>query len=310
MKKCTRFQTWKTLVNNSFTAFFKVWWRMAVVNLSVFAIIITSFLLAFVGVVFGVFGSLQELGSFLANQQFGGEMDALKFSFLFVVVILVFLAIIIGGTLGKVSNWMIIGNFINKKDKNPFKTYFVDSWQFLGKYLWLGLKVLFYILWPIVLGAIVISLFVILIETSEIEYAVALISSLILIIFTIFRVFRIIFAPAFMIATKKNTKEAWEASIKMVEGNWWYVFITMVSFVIMIYAPLFVFDFSDYLMSFGWDFSIVNFKDLISNTPQIYSPSFFVLLKSMMMFFVVAPLVTLFMYFLMLDLVAKKKIKM
>ncbi len=306
MKKCTSFQTWKTLVGKSFEAFSKIWWRMAIVNILTVAIIVGITFLIFNGVVFWGFESMQSFENFLANQKFGGEVNMNKMLILLLAFILVILAAIFVGTVGKITNWTIIKNLTKKKNKNPFKSFFVDSWQFFWRYLWLGLKIAFYILWPIVLG--IVAIVFLGIFTGKLEIVV-LILGLPLAVFTIFRAFRIVFAPAFLIATKKSATEAMKTSMKMIKGNWLFTFTSIVSLGILVSIPLFVFDFSDYLMSFGWDFSIENFKDVISDDPKIYSPSVFVLLKTFILIFVVAPLMTGFMYFLMLNVASNKKIK-
>ncbi len=310
MKKGTPFQIWKQLVKKTFTAFSVVWWRMAIVNLMTFLIVFGIVVLSVFGMVTFLFSGFQEFGDFLANQQFGGESNNIKFLILFLGFMLVIVLVIIGGVIGKVANWLVIRNSSKKKNENPFKTFFKDSWQFLGRYLWLSLKIFFYIVWPIVIGGVMILLSTILLNNPEgLVSIIPITLGVLLFSFTIYRIFRIIFASAFMIAANKNSKEAFNTSVEMVKNNWWFVFISIVSVVILISIPLFVMNFSDYLMSFGWDFSIANFKDFSSNTPQIYSPSFFVWIKMILSFFVVAPLGTSFMYFLMLNLVDNKKIK-
>ncbi len=307
MKKCASFQTWKMLVNNSLAAFPKIWWRMAVINIMTIAIIIGIMVLSVFGVVSLWFGGFQEFGIFLANQQFGGEVGMGKLWALVITFAVFFLAAILFGTIGKIAIWTIVQNFKDKKDKNPFKTYFVDTWQYLGRYLWLALKIFFYIMWPIFLGFIMFSLFN-LFFINQIDH-IGILILLVLSGFTIYRVFRIILAPVFLIAANKSAAESMKTSIKMVKGNWWKVAISLFAFGFIVSIPLFFSNLGDYYMSFGWDFSAVNLKDYFSNNPQLYSPSFFVAIGTLFSLFVVLPLVSGFMYFFMIDLAKSKKIK-
>jgi len=303
MKKCALFQNWKGLVKDSFAAFPKVCWRIVVVNLLTLALIAVVAIPLIIGMISLVFGGLTEFNVFLAMIEAKEKVDTQQTVWFFLTVFGVILIMIFFGTLGKIANWTIIKNFKNKKNKNPFKSYFVDSWQFFGRYLLLALKIGFYVVWPIALVAVIIELL-----AGRLE-VVTIILSFLLAIFTIFRIFRIIFAPAFLIAADKKPTESIKASMAMVKGNWWRVFLSLVSFGFMISIPLFFSNLGDYYMSFGWDFSEMNLKDYFSDNPQLYSPSFFVMIGALFSLFIVAPLVTGFMYFFMLNTASNKKIK-
>lgn len=299
-KSALSFQNWKELFKGSFVAFPRLWWRIAAVNvLTVLALILGSAII--MGIGYLLFKDSVE--SFIANMQFGGmPQNIALIAILGLIWILFVLAFSI---VGKIANWLTVRNDQKKKTRNPFGIYFKEAWKYFWRYVGVGLRMIWYIVWPVAIVVFVAGIIGHFVPEFPIQVWGAIFSGLLV----AWRSTEVFLAPILLIQYDKSAKASVETSIKLVRGNWWRVFWAGIIFFALLSLSRVIFFIPDFVHSFGWDFSQSNLLDYSSNTPQQYAPSFWVALDGLYAFFVLAPLFMAFPYLLMLQLTKAKKLK-
>lgn len=205
--------------------------------------------------------------------------------------------VIVFSMIGKIANFLVIKDYTKRKTSNPAILYFQESWYFFWRYVMVGVRTLFYVIWPIlliiILGGILGTL---LFHLDGIAGKITSIFILIILFglyvyFVMKRSINVLFAQSLLIANDKTSKESFENSLSLIKGNWWVVFASFFSFMLLIaILPAVVFAVASELFSTADPLII----DAIS---QLYS------------FVVVAPAGVAFTYFLMLHVAKKKHLK-
>ncbi len=286
------FQDWKSLKKESFKAFPSVFWRIAGINLFV---MIFMFLGAGLlsGITLLIFENHETLENIIANIRMGGYVEAGSIFGLTTLFFFFFLWVLLFSILGKIGNILVMKNLVGKKLKNPFTTYFVDTWKYLGRYVFLGLKILWYVGWPLLIVLIFLGIIPYFLKIDFYYEVFGILVAGVL----IWRIVYILLAPQILIHFGKNTKKSFNSAIELVKGDWWSVAFYTVAFLVLISIPRLLF----------WGPQILTESGLLSPNENILG--IFSLIDFCYSFFILVPLLVSFLYFLMLHLVKVKKIK-
>ena len=294
--KTISFSVWKTLFRDTLTAFTKVWWRIASVNIFTLLTLIVGTGI-FAGV--GYLAFRNTLENIIANFSFGGD-------FLLGIIPIILLAMVwavfvtVFSANGKIANTLVLKNYTKKKTRSSFKIYFVDAWHYLWQYILLSLNVIWYLLWPIilVLGAGTMLMTVTNTALNQ-ETALSVLNFTVyggallgIVLLFLWRIMHVVFMKSTLMHFDKDSKSTFKAMIKLVKGNWWGVLFSIISF-----------------------FIVANIARVVFLVPEgIFFPgeddfNIFLLLDGIFSFFVLAPLLISFMYLFMLHLSKTKKVK-
>ncbi|MCF7812409.1 hypothetical protein K9M59_02325 [Candidatus Gracilibacteria bacterium] len=297
-KKTLAFSEWKEFVHQAFRFFPALWWRIGAVNVLTMLLIIVSSALLFA---IAYIGFREQLQNFFVNVQFGGAISNGILLILFALVWGLF--VLVFSINGKVANWLVIKNHLQKKKRNPFSLYFVDAWSFFWRYIGIGLRMIWHILWPIAF-----VLFATYLATSFWESRIIFSTGIVFGIFVgIWRFIEVFLAPPLLIAKDTDPKKIWEESLTLVRGRWWRVFLSFITFFFLLNIVRIVFFLPDFVLNFGWEFSQDNIADYLSNSPQMYEPTWLIFLDGFFSFLILPPLFIGFVYLLTLHLSGSKK---
>lgn len=295
-------------IKASFLAFPKVWWRIALINLTSFLMILLGVLL-FGGLLFLSLGieTVQNIFTNI-NMNAGNGTSVLLAPYFQTIGAVFFLFIcwaFIFGSIGKIAGILAVKDYVKKKETNPFVLYFVKSWSYFWKYVGGSFRVFWYITWPILV--VLIALFILgklLLSSNSIDIApiviIAILAILFFIPFFIFLVYRSIkalFTTFFIIHSDKSISQSFENSLKIVKGNFWIIFG---SFVLITFPFLIL----------GWINSVLDYfitaQENINYDYLLYSLE---ILDFLINFFIFAPIMISFVYFLMVHIAKIKHIK-
>jgi len=239
----------------------------------------------FAGTGYVLFQPLLE--DFIANILYGGSL--LKFISVIIFLAVWVLFVLVFSINGKIGNFLTIKNYLAKKKRNPLFLYFVDVWAYFGRYISLIFCSLWYVLWPmaIVWGGIILGeRFIVL--PSWISLGGTLVGILLL----VWRVIRLTFVREMLIQFHSTTKRTFDSALKLSKGNWWGIFISILSFFLLINGVRAIFLIPEMILSVPeWLVLGAQFLDFFFS------------------FFVLAPLLIAFIYFLMIHLLKQKNIK-
>jgi len=293
--KTISFSVWKTLSREALSAFPKVWWRIASVNiLTILTLIIGTGIFAGIGYV-SFQGTLENI---IANISFGGSLVGI-IPLIALVIVWAFFVLVFSMN-GKIANTIVLKNYVKKMKRSPFKVYFVDSWDYLWRQIVIALHVLWYVLWPVLI-ALGVGMFIMTITNTTLHkeallaglnFAVYGIALGVAALLALWRLLHVAFMRSTLVHFDKDAKSTFTAMIGLVKGNWWGVFISIVSF-----------------------FIVANIARVLFLVPEsIFFPgeedfNIFILLDFLFSFFVLAPLLISFLYLFMLYLSKTKKIK-
>ncbi|MCF7917842.1 hypothetical protein K9L27_02465 [Candidatus Gracilibacteria bacterium] len=300
-KSVLPFGTYKTFVKEAFIGFPKLWWRIGLVNIiTLLSIVVISGLL--VGIAFLIFRDTLE--GIIANLQFGGKiMPQIWVLGGFALVWL--LGVIVLSIVGKISIWLTLKNHSGKKSKNPFSIYFVHSWKYFGRYILTGLKIIWYIMWPIILVLSIGGIAARFVPGFPILAGFIVAGGLFL-----WRIVNVLLvAPTLVHFDVSSSAKAFDAGLNMVKKNWWKVFLFFVGFFALLNITRGLFLVPDFVMNYGWNMNFEIWADYTSRYPQTYQPTWILVLDGLFSFFILTPLIVTFLYSLMLHLSKAKKIK-
>jgi len=131
----------REVVQASWKTYKKTWWRIGALNsLMALCIILGTIILS----AFGMFFFRGELENIILNI----SNNTLPTISLPIIVLgigwILFVGVFI--ILGKISNWILLKNSEKQTHQNILKVYFVETWKFFGRYVILGLRAF----WPII----------------------------------------------------------------------------------------------------------------------------------------------------------------
>ncbi len=287
--KTLSFNVWKTLFRDTISAFPKVWWRIASVNIFTLLTLLLGTMI-FAGIGFAAFGNTLE--NMVANIALGGSIQG--FIPLIGLVVVWALFILVFSMNGKLANAMVMKNYVKKQKRSSFKIYFVDTWHYLGRYVVLVLNVIWYLLWPIILllGVGTLIMTVTKMEIVNVPLYVLFLFGGVSILLFLWRVLHIVFMRSMFVHFDTSEKKTFSAMTKLVKGNWWGVLISIVAFFLITNIVRVVFLVPEYVL-YGTEDEF----------------NIFSLLDALFSFFILAPLLISFLYLFMLHLSKTKKIK-
>ncbi len=288
---------WKTLFVATFKAFPKIWWRMLIVNMTVFLMIIAGSAVI-VGLGILLFGGFGEGFNVFQNLAMTGNITINHGVILGLLFLLWLLIIITFGTVGKIANMMVVKDYTKKKTTNPRILYFQESWKFFWRYILVGFRVFAYLLMPImILFAVIlfIPLMALSFDSLFSNVIIAIVGILAFISAFVFALYLLIkrslnaaFAHFQLIEKNGTPKEAFDGSLALVKGNWGKVFVPiLLSGLIIVFFPTIIFN---------------------ALSEQLNQP-IFTIIGELYSFVFVAPFMMSFVYFLMLSVAKVKKIK-
>jgi hypothetical protein len=293
--KTLSFSVWKTLFRDTLSAFPKIWWRVASVNIFTILTLLLGTMI-FAGIGFVAFGNTLE--NMVANIALGGSMSGILPLIGLVVVWAVF--IMVFSMNGKMASTLVMKNYVKKQARSSFKLYFVDAWHYLGRYIVLVLNVIWYLFWPVILvlgaGTIIMTITNTSLDTtatlSTLNYIVYGGGIALILVLFIWRLVNIAFLKSTFVHFDKKEKPTFSAVRQLVKGHWWGVLISMISFFFVANIVRVIFLVPEYVLyGTGNEFNI------------------FSLIDALFSFFVLAPLIISFMYLFMLHLSKTKKVK-
>jgi hypothetical protein len=284
--KTISLSVWKTLFRDTLTAFSKVWWRIASVNIfTMLTLIIGTGIFAGVGYL----AFRNTLENIIANFSFGGAFLVGIIPVILLVAVWAMFVTVFSAN-GKIANTIVLKNYVKKKTRSSFKIYFVDAWHYLWRQIIISLHVVWYLAWPVILVMGVWSILMTLV--TALPTFVGIIFMMLAGLLFLWRVMHVVFMKSTLVHFDKDSKSTFKAMIKLVKRNWWGVLFSIISFFIVVNIVRAVFLVPEYIIFPGEDdFNI------------------FLLLDGLFSFFVLAPLLISFMYLFMLHLSKTRKIK-
>ncbi len=294
---------WNVLFSSTWKAFPEIWWRILIVNLLTFTFILLGSAII-VGIDMLLFGGFNESVNVFENLAMTGYItvpNIIIFSVSFLILIL-FIATI--GIIGKISNILIVKNYTKKKKINPSIIFFKKSWHYFWRYGILSLRVLWYIVWPVILVAFLFGIiYGMSLELLNIVFTKSWLFLfipvfLIILGFMIYRSLNAFLAQFYLIEKDTTVKKSFEKSLFLLKGYWWKIFgvLLLTSFLISI-LPSMILGF------LGGQYPV----DVIAK--QNYNLSIFDIIFNIYSFIIITPFMISFIYFLMLYVLKLKKIK-
>ncbi len=291
------YMDWENVVKGALQAFPKLWWRVGLVNVTSLLLIFASVILSGAVFILSV-GGFAALENVLANIQFGGGIDMSSKVALAISIFIFFNLMIVVSVLGKVSNFLVVKNYISGENRNPLAIYFKDSWAFFWRYLWLGLIVFWYIMWPTLLFGLIALIIGVLTDVGMLVEVVSIpvlvIGGIGIGIMTIYRSFNALFYQGVLIESDDTSRNCFHKTLSLVKGNWWRVFVAAVVFFLLVSAIQMLLNVPGIMADMG----------TLPEAASILST----LLDFIFSFFILAPISVSFMYFLMLQIAKNKKI--
>jgi len=286
--KTISLSVWKTLFRDTLTAFSKVWWRIASVNIFTMLTLIVGTGI-FAGI--GYLAFRNTLENIIANFSFGGDFLLGIISILLLVMVWAVFVTVFSAN-GKIANTIVLKNYTKKKIRSSFKIYFVDAWHYLWQYILLSLNVIWYLLWPIilVLGAGTMLMTISQTNMARFEGVILFFLGAIGALF-FWRMMYVVFMKSTLVHFDKDAKSTFKAMRSLVKGNWWGVVLSILSFFVVANIVRVLFLIPEGILFEDQEFNI------------------FALLDFLFSFFVLAPLLISFMYLFMLHLSKTKKVK-
>ncbi len=285
-KKPLSFANWKTLVRETFSAFPQLWWRISAVNVLALLVLLLG---TGICVVIGMTMFPNFLQNFILNVSTGGNW--MQFWPVLVLFVVWTVFVLIFAINSKASAFLTVRNYVHKKSQNPFRIYFVSVWQYFTRYVSIALRSIWYIGWPIVIvGASVFAVerFILVSKWIEIAGLVGIV------LVAIWRAVHVAVVRETLIHFDHSAEKAFSTAIAFVRGSWWRVLFSIVTFFFLINLPRALFLGPQEI-----------FKTMPERGVQVLS-----VLDFLFSFFVLAPLLISFIYFLMLHLSKSKKLKL
>ncbi len=284
---------WNILFFSTLKAFPKIWWRILIVNLLTLVMILFG---AAIIVGFGIlfFGGFHESINVIENLFMTGYITIQQLVVLVLFSLIVITIMITFGMIGKISSFLIVKDYTKKKARNPNIIYFQESWKYFWRYGLLGLRIFWYIIWPVLLllfvAGISYGMSVKFLNAEFIpSWLIVLIPMFVGILgFTIYRSLNMVFSNPQLIEKNKTIKKAFDNSLILIKGNWWKIFgiLLLTTFIVSMLPSMIFSVLSQYL-----ELPVFNI------IYQFYS------------FVIVAPFMVSFVYFLMLYVSKQKKLK-
>jgi len=182
-----------------------------------------------------------------------------------------------------------VKNYLAKKEQSPFKIYFSEAWKYFWRYVSIIVRSLWYFLWPLAFVMVLVLLVQKFITTSEIAPLSGMVLGAGLLIW---RLVHLAFVRETLICFNQNAARSFSAALKISKGNWWGIFLFIISFFLVLSAGRGILLIPTFLpLSPDWLTTLSQVLDFLFS------------------FFILAPLLITFLYFLMLHLSKLKGVK-
>ncbi len=300
---------WKGVVGATFSAFPTLWWRVGIVNMLALVLMVVG-----VGLATAIFilmsGGIGSLENLFANMRVTGVMPDSSVIFSFSAALIFWIVwVVVFGIIAKISSFMIVKSYAHKAVKNPLTVFFQESWSLFWSWAWLGLKIFWYIVWPLLLFSVFVGIIGVSagiarigevnqgLEVGLLAVIMALVGLFIFAI-TFYRGTKVIFSQAALVHGGAPASKAMNTSLSLLEGNWWRVFGGLLGFFALIALVQVIINIPAIMGDIG---------RLPEGMEGLYIASS--LLDFLFNFFILAPLAVTFIYFLMLQVAKNKGIK-
>ncbi len=144
------FEDWKSLFRASFTAYPILWWRISAINIAVILMIIVGFIVS-AAIGFWLIGGYKNAENIVANIQMGGSLGTSELWIAGITLFIFINWVIVFSITGKIANLLVVKSYSQKQSVDPFITFFSSCWKFFWDYVLLGIRVFWYICWPLFL---------------------------------------------------------------------------------------------------------------------------------------------------------------
>lgn len=211
------------IIKASYLAFPKLWWRIAVVNIT------TVFFLSLGIILFGgilvLSMGIKLIQNIFINLRINPETSFnLAEPYLIWVGITLFLVInwiLVFNVLGKIATFLTIKNYTKRKTENPLKIYFVKTWSYFWRYIGISFRFFWYIFWPLFLFYMIIGFLLYQVHLENVfSFILLIIISLPLLVW---RSINSIFATSSLIHLNKSVSSSFSKALEIVKGNFWIV---------------------------------------------------------------------------------------
>lgn len=292
------------LIGGSLRSFPKVWGRLALLVLIFLVLsVLAGGVLALIAI--PLLGGTSGIENLYANINVTGNMSFGQILTLVILGILWLLVITIFAIQFYIAQILAIKESENEKKKSGvFDLFFKKSWKYFMPICWGGLRSSWYILWPILVGAVLIlAVSVGLPHDIIIGLILTVVLCVILVAIILYRTINILFWAPLLVDEKLSGKKSIEKSIGFAKGNWWGTLLILIGFILLIALPQLVYQWPiiwtdivmDPVMGYeGWTaFDSVFFE--MKGIPFSLYHALTILDISLQMF-IFAPFYTFFMY--------------
>ena len=316
MSKIT-IEDWKKLSKKTITALPHIWWRVAVINiLAILSITIGLIIIAVPS--FFILGGTEGIQNILLNIRMGGHLDIQTTTTTIILALIATAILITGSITGKTGALLIIQQYTKQKFQNPFKTYFTKTWHYFWRYLYTSILIFWYVIWPIALTIIITAtiagLTIIGLGLTE-EFTQAAASNQLnesffktlptntQMIFNTIKITGILTAIFFgikrgidvalthpkLIQADKTASQTFASATKLVKANWTRIALALITYSIIASIPNTI-------------LATITQSETATETAKATTA----ILDFLYSFFILAPLMISFLYFLTLHLLNKK----
>lgn len=250
-------------------------------------------------------GGSQGMENLMANLMVGTPPESSVVSGILLSLGLWFVYAVVIGLMSKVAILALVREQLKGKKLPSVRALFwQEGWRRAGSYFLLGLLVVGYVAWPLVgLLAFVFSVGQIegTDETARLIFPdgmaeLSVVWAVAALCYLLYAGVRMIFALPMLIQSGKGVMETFRATKELVTGNWWYVALMWLLFVLVLYAVNMVLGVVSY-------FDPVVLVDAVRPDERVKLTDLLAFLLSL---FIFAPIASAFQYGLMLQ-TAKNK---
>ena len=297
------FTAWKSLAGKTLKLFPAMWWRIGLINVVSFILIMVLFALAAGSVIPLAGGSLAAVESEFANLRLGNPNLMFLWGLGLVAIVALTILFVIS-FLTSTALLLTVKKFKNKKPNNPMGSLFKDSWHFLGRYAWISVRAMWYIFWPFALLFVPATVLSLLAATgsygdmSMIMLPVMVALFIASFVVVIARAVNVVSAYTVLIESDKTASNSFHKALSLIKGNWWPVVVAFILFMvpIILIQQLLAIDYTA-----TPDFVVPGTPMKLDMTGETS------ILGFLFSFFVVSPLTVSFTYLLTLHLSKVKK---
>lgn len=252
-------------------------------------------------VLLAVFGGVGGLEDIMANLQIGTMPGSKVMALSLLCFVAWLMYAIYVGTLSKIAFYGLIRNHSQGKKQSVFSLFFQEGNHRALSFIGLGLKVLFYVMWPLLVLLFLFIVWDFLLYQAELRAldlsVITMITPWVVIllifaalVYIVFAVIRVLFAMPLLVHTGKKAGETFALAKSLTKGSWWFTALMWGLFVVLLYAANVVLTELAYL-----DPTVLFEGASAANSFRLAD-----LLAFLISLFIFGPITTAFQYYLML----------